>query len=39
MEFDIMELIGIDLVIVLIFYYFYDVFVSSWVYRVFMGIV
>ena len=39
MAFNIMELIGVDLVVVLIVYSFYDVFISSWVYRMFMEIV
>ena len=39
MEFNAMKLIEVDLVVVLIFYSFNDVLVSSWVYRIFMGIV
>ena len=39
MAFSVMKLIGIDFVIVLIFYSFNNVFVSSWVCRIFMGIV
>ena len=39
MAFNVMKLIGIDFIVVVIFYSFNDVFVSSWVYRIFMGIV
>ena len=38
MIFSVMKLIGINFVIVLIFYSFNDVFVSSWAYKMFMGI-
>ena len=38
MALGVMKVIGIDFVVVLIFYPFYDVFVSSWVYKMFMGI-
>ena len=38
MELSVMKVIGIDSVVVLIFYSFNDVFVSSWVYKMFMGI-
>ena len=38
MAFGDMKLIGIDFNIVLIFYSFNDVFVSSWAYKMFMEI-
>ena len=38
MEFSVMKLIGINFVVSLIFCSFNDVFVSSWVYKMFMGI-
>ena len=38
MEFSVMKLIGIDFIVVLIFYSFNNVFVSSCVYKMFMGI-
>ena len=38
MEFSVKRLIGIDFVVVFIFYSFNDVFVSSCIYRMFMGI-
>ena len=38
MEFGVMKLIGIDFIVVLIFYSFNNVFVSSCVYKMFMGI-
>ena len=39
MAFNVMKLIGIDFIVVVIFYSFNDVFVSSWVYGIFMGMV
>ena len=38
MALSVMKVIGIDLVVVLIFYSFNNVFVSSCVYKMFMGI-
>ena len=38
MAFSVMKLIGVDFDFVLIFYSFNEVFVSSWVYRIFVGI-
>ena len=38
MEFGVMKLIGINFIVVLFFYSFNDVFVSSCVYKMFMGI-
>ena len=38
MELGVMKLIGIDFIVVLIFYSFNNVFVSSCVYKMFMGI-
>ena len=38
MALDVMKLIGIDFIVMLIFYSFNDVFVSSWAYKMFMGI-
>ena len=38
MALDVMKLIRIDFIVMLIFYSFNDVFVSSWVYKMFMGI-
>ena len=38
MVLGVMEVIGIDLIVVLIFYSFNNVFVSSCVYKMFMGI-
>ena len=38
MEFSVMKLIGIDFDIISMFYSFNDAFVSSWVYKMFMGI-
>ena len=38
MALGVMKVIGVDFVVVLIFYSFNDVFVSSWVYKMFMGI-
>ena len=39
MAFGVMKLIGFDFVVVFKFYSFNDVFVSSWVYRIFVRIV
>ena len=38
MAFGVIKLIEVDFNIVSISYFFNDVFVSSWVYRMFMGI-
>ena len=38
MEFGVMKVIGIDFIVVLIFYSLNDVFVSSCFYKMFMGI-
>ena len=38
MPLGVMKVIGIDFIVVLIFYSFNDVFVSSWVYKMFMEI-
>ena len=39
MALGVMKVIGIDFVVVLIFYPFYDVFVSSWVYKMFRALI
>ena len=38
MALSVMKVIGIDFVVVLVFYSFKNVFVSCWVYKMFMGI-
>ena len=38
MELNVMKIIEVDFIVVWIFYSFNDVFVSSWVYKMFMGI-